>query len=111
MYVKDDTLKNDQRDEVFIIGVYLEEEQSNRIGGDYRLSLEGTYPKSIKPISKESTYLKGVPFVTVWNSYYLVRFPHTSKKSFKVTFESRKYGKKEMHFAKQAKYLEKQAAF
>ena len=111
LYTRDHTLKKDTRDEVFVVGVYLEEDHLNRLEGAYTLSLDGNQPTEIMPLSKKSDYLKEIPFITEWNSYYLIRFPHTSKKTFKLVFESLRYGKGEMHFAKRAKYVESQKAF
>lgn len=99
-------LNKKHKDETFIVGVYLEDDPSNQLGKKYHLTLEGKKPISIRPLTKESHYLKGMPFVTEWNSYYLVTFPHTSSKRFTLTFESSSYGKKEMSFSKVAKFVE-----
>ena len=98
-------------DEVFIVGLYLDEKQGNGIGKEYLLTLDGEKPKSILPLPKQSPYLKEIPFVTAWNSYYLVTFPHTPCKKFTLLFESSRYGKKTMPFSKAAKYVESQKAF
>ena len=104
-------LKKQIKDEQFVVGVYIEDDQLNRLGKAYVLTLEGTQPKSIQPLKKQSPYLKDIPFVTEWNSYYLVTFPYTPNKNFTLTFEHNKYGKKEMPFSKKAKYVESQKAF
>ncbi|MGC9350976.1 MAG: hypothetical protein ACP5D3_03225 [Sulfurovum sp.] len=111
LYTPGDTLRREKRDEQFVVGIYLEEESSNRLGKVYRLTLDGENPKSIRPLDKKSPYLEGVPFVTEWNSYYLVTYPYTLCKNFSLIFEHRKYGKKEMPFSKVAKYVESQKAF
>lgn len=99
-------MNKEKKDEQFIVGVYLEEDRSNQLGKTYHLTLEGTKPKMIQPLTTNSPYLEGIPFVTEWSSYYLVTFPHISSISFALTFESSDYGKKEMTFSKTAKYVE-----
>ncbi|MFT7879566.1 MAG: hypothetical protein ABXS91_04145 [Sulfurimonas sp.] len=111
LYTSNDALSKAKKDEQFIVGIYLEEEPSNHLGKSYLLTLDGQKPKSIRPLPNESTYLKGIPFVTGWNSYYLVTFPHTPSQSFTLTFESKKYGKKALSFSKVAKYVESLKAF
>jgi len=106
LYLPGKKLSEDKNDEAFIVGVYLEEDPLNRIGKAYLLTLDGEKPKSIQPIAKDSLSLKEIPFVTEWNSYYLVTFPHTSCKNFTLAFESSRYGKREMPFSKAAKYVE-----
>ncbi|MDD3592004.1 MAG: hypothetical protein PHO65_05150 [Sulfurovum sp.] len=100
-----------ENDEMLIVGLYLDEQEGNGIGREYLLTLDGEKPKSILPLPKESPYLKEIPFVTAWNSYYLVTFPHTPCKKFTLLFESSRYGKKTMPFSKAAKYVESQEAF
>ncbi len=98
--------------EVFVVGVYLEE--SERISleqGDYRLTLNGDGPKSIQEVEKDDPVLKDISFVSEWNHFYLVTFPHVSGKSFKLIFESELYGKGKLHFAKVAKYVLTKEAF
>ncbi|MDM5271791.1 hypothetical protein PGH07_06350 [Sulfurovum sp. zt1-1] len=111
LYARSNKLKKEKKDEQFVVGVYIEEDQFNQLGKEYNLTLEGEKPKSIQPLSKQSPYLEGIPFVTEWNSYYLVTFPHTVSKKFTLLFESRKYGQKEMPFSKAAKYVENTKAF
>jgi len=100
-----------ESDEVFVVGLYLDEKRGNGIGKEYLLTLDGEKPKNILSLSKESPYLKEIPFVTAWNSYYLVTFPRTPCQSFTLVFESSRYGKKAMPFSKAAKYVESQEAF
>ncbi|MFT7824638.1 MAG: hypothetical protein ABXS92_07740 [Sulfurimonas sp.] len=105
-YLYEQGLKSDRiKDEKFIVGVYLEEEDSNRLGDAYRLKLDGKEPLKIEPLTKESKYLENVSFVIQWNTYYLVTFPYVPQKSFMLTFESDRYGKGEQRFSKIAKYL------
>ena len=96
---------NDTRDEVFIVGVHLEEETTSSLDkGNYRLTLNNTVAKEVKPLQSGDSMLENLSFVTAWGSYYLVTFPHTKKKSFDLVFESNTYGKGVLHFAKVAKY-------
>lgn len=95
--------------EVFIVGVYLEEEWEDKPGGAYTLKLDGKKPVKIEPISRSDRSLKNQSMITEWSTYYRVTFPHVPKNSFMLTFESKKYGKGQLHFAKVAKYtLEKE---
>lgn len=103
--------KNDERDEKFIIGMFTDEESSEVLGKDYLVTLDGMSPLSIQPLDEHSEYLKEIPVVTEWTSYYLVRFPHISKKNFYLTFISDAYGQKQMHFAKVAKYVISKKAY
>ena len=111
LYAPSDALSKEKRDEEFIVGIYLEEDPSNHLGTSYHLTLDGKKPKSIQPLTKKSPYLKGIPFVTAWSSYYLVTYSHALCKRFTLMFENEKYGKKEMPFSKVAKYVESQKAF
>jgi hypothetical protein len=96
---------NDTRDEEFIVGVHLEDEAMSSIGKyGYSLTLNTQAPKKVEPLSQNDRRLKHISFVTDWGSYYLVTFPHVSKKSFNLIFESERYGNGVLHFAKLAKY-------
>jgi hypothetical protein len=106
LYPSGKKLGSKENEEVFVVGLYLDEKQGNGIGKEYLLTLDGEKPKSILPLPKQSPYLKEIPFVTAWNSYYLVTFPHTPCKNFTLVFESSRYGKKAMPFSKAAKYVE-----
>ncbi|MEA3433139.1 MAG: hypothetical protein U9R13_00995 [Campylobacterota bacterium] len=90
-------------DEVFIVGMYIEEESFDQEW--YSLTLNGSAPKSIQELAADDPLLKNISFVSEWNYFYLITFPHTSSKSFKLVFESELYGKGELHFAKVAKYV------
>ena len=98
--------------EVFLVGIYLEESDSIALDqAGYSLTLNGNAPKSIQEVEKSDPVLKNISFVSEWNYYYLVTFPHISSKSFKLIFESELYGKGELHFAKVAKYVLTKEAF
>ena len=104
--------KNDTRDEVFIVGIYVEDEESSSFTDEsYTLTLNKSAPKSIKPLEESDPLLKEISFVSEWSQFYVVVFPHTSSKSFKLIFESDIYGKGELHFAKVAKFVLTKQAF
>jgi len=97
---------NDTRDEEFIVGVYIEDEEQSRLNAaGYTLTLDGTEPKSVAALKKDDPLLKYVSFKADWSEFYLITFPHTSKKSFNLLFESELYGTGKLHFAKVAKYV------
>jgi len=103
---------NDTRDEVFIVGLYLEDKASGKINGEGNtLTLNGKTAKEIKALRLDDERLKDLSFVTPWSSYYLVTFPHESNKKITLVFESKSYGKGELHFAKVAKYVLTKEAF
>ena len=104
--------KNDTRDEVFVVGIYAEDEENtffNDIG--YTLTLNDVVPKSTKLLKENDPMLKEISFVSEWSQFYLVKFPHTPSKSFKLIFKSDMYGKGELHFAKVAKFVLSKKAF
>ncbi len=104
--------KENKPDEVFIVGVYMEESQEESFDEErYSLTLNGNAPKSIKKLGADDPLLKHISFVSEWNYFYLVTFSHVSSKSFKLIFKSDMYGKGELHFAKVAKYVLTQKAF
>jgi len=97
--------KNDTRDEVFIVGIYVEDDEGSLFNNKgYILTLNEVAPKSIKSLKENDPLLKEISFVSEWSQFYLVTFPHTSSKSFKLIFKSDMYGKGELHFAKVAKF-------
>ena len=103
---------NDIRDEVFIVGLYLEDKSSGKINGEGNtLTLNGKKAKEIKVLSLNDERLKDISFVTPWSSYYLVTFPHESNKKITLVFESDLYGKGKLDFAKVAKYILNKEAF
>ncbi len=103
--------KNDTRDEVFIVGIYAEENEDDSFDensfeeDEYTLVLNGKPPKSVKKLKVSDPLLKNISFVSEWSQFYLVTFPHTSSKSFKLIFESYFYGKGELNFSKVAKFV------
>lgn len=135
--------KNDTRDEVFIVGIYIEEDEYDTFDeysfekDDYTLVLRDTrtkksktkkdknkkgenkddeakkdkLPKSIKPLKAGDPLLKDISFQSEWSKFYLVTFPHTKKRSFKLIFESDFYGKGELNFAKVSKFVFTKQAF
>ena len=94
--------KNDTRDEVFIVGIHLDEE-ADELG--YSLFLNGSKVKELKPLRGDDTRLKELSFISEWGEYYLVTFPHVKSKKLTLIFESQAYGKGALHFAKVAKYV------
>lgn len=103
---------NDTRDEVFIVGLSMEGKASGALNSEGNtLTLNGKTAKEIKALSLNDERLKDVSFVTPWSSYYLVNFPHESNKKITLLFESKRYGKGELHFAKVAKYVLTKEAF
>jgi hypothetical protein len=98
--------KIDKSDEVFIIGIYAEDSDVQSLTQEgFSLTLEGKAAKEIKLLSKNDPRLKDISFVSDWSQFYLVHFPHTAKKSFRLIFKSDTYGKGILHFAKVAKYV------
>ena len=124
--------KNDTRDEVFIVGIYIEENEDDAFDEDsfeedeYTLVLRDVprkksktqkdktkedktkkdkLPKSIKQLRIGDPLLKDISFKSEWSKFYLVTFPNTKKKSFKLVFESYFYGKGELKFAKVSKFV------
>lgn len=101
--------KNDTRDEAFIVGIHLEDEASEAL--NYSLLLNGTEVKEIKALSADDTRLKELSFISEWGEYYLVTFPHVKSKKVTLVFESDRYGKGKLHFAKVMKYVLTKQAF
>jgi len=104
--------EEDRRDEVFIVGLYMEDEEAVHFtAGDFNLTLNGKTPKSVTVLESSDRRLKDIPFVTSWGSYFEVLFPHTSSEKFDLVFNSRIYGERSLHFAKKAKYVFTKEAF
>jgi hypothetical protein len=136
--------KNDTRDEVFVVGIYIEEDEYDTFDegtledDDYTLVLRDTrkkksktkksenkkdkikegetsegdkLPKSIKLLKAGDPLLKDISFQSEWSKFYLVTFPHTKKRSFKLVFESDFYGKGELDFTKVSKFVITKQAF
>ena len=97
---------NDTQDEVFIVGVHIEDDEDNPFeSGDYSLTLNGYAPKRVELLREGSPLLKDLSFVTEWGRYYRITFPHVLSKSFTLVFQSDRYGKGVLKFAKVAKYI------
>lgn len=104
--------KHDTRDEVFILGVHLEDEVLQTLQeGQYILTLNGSSAKEALRLDKNDERLKELSFIMDWGSYYLVTFPHVKGKDFRLTFKSTSYGEGTLHFAKVAKYVLSKQAF
>lgn len=104
--------KKDTRDEVFIVGIHLEDEELDGIEeGDYSLTLNGQKAKEAVMLDLNDERLKENSFVIEWGSYYLVTFPHVESKNFTLVFKSAAYGEGMLHFAKVAKYVLSKEAF
>ena len=104
--------QNDTRDEVFIVGLHLHDEGDQNINNsEYNLTLNGQVPNEIKVLNSDDERLKELSFVTNWAEYYLVNFPHVPGKKLTLVFESERYGKGTLHFAKVAKYILSKEAF
>ena len=98
--------KNDTRDEVFIVGMHLEDEASEYPAvQEYNLTLNEQASKEVKGLALDDEQLKDISFVSEWGSYYLVTFPHVSSKKLTLVLDSEEYGKGVLHFAKVAKYV------
>ncbi len=99
-------------DEVFIIGISLEESEGALSDEEaYSLTINGNTPKSITALKEDDPLLKDISFVSEWRYFYLVTFPYISSKSFTLVFQSEFYGKGELRFAKVAKYVLTKEAF
>lgn len=98
--------KKDTRDEVFIVGIHLEDEAAKGLVDiGESLTLNGIKAKKTVPLDLKDERLKEISFVTPWSSYYLVTFPHIESKSLTLVFKSKRYGEGMLHFAKVAKYV------
>ena len=113
LFEKSDLKKeDDKRDEVFIVGLYMEDETArNLLSEDFNLTLNGTLPKSVKVLKRTDSRLGKIPLVTEWGDYFEVVFPHTIRTKFDLLFSSEVYGERRLHFAKKAKYVFTKEAF
>ena len=102
---------NDTRDEQFIVGLYLDDDEGSFESNDYNLTLNAKGPKKVTALKHSDPRLKEISFVSEWSEFYLFTFPHTKSKHFKLVFASEVYGKGELHFAKVAKYVLTKKAF
>ena len=103
LYTKSEE-SNDTRDEKFVVGLYLDDEEGSFESGDYNLTLNGKGPKSFKTLRAGDPLLKTISFDSEWTTFYLFTFPHSAAKKFRLVFAHETYGKGELHFAKAAKY-------
>jgi len=104
--------EDDTRDEVFVVGLYIEDDETENFeAGDFNLILSGTLPKSVKILRRSDKLLREVPFVTEWGTYFEVIFPHSDSEKFTLVFDSAVYGKRKLYFAKKAKYVFTKEAF
>jgi hypothetical protein len=101
--------KNDTRDESFIVGIHVDDEAAENVS--YSLLLNGKAAKDIKELSVDDERLKELSFISQWGEYYLVTFPHVNSKKVTLVFQSERYGKGVLHFAKVAKYVLTKQAF
>ena len=95
----------DKRDEKFIVGFYIDDEDVFVDIGDYEMTLNGVAPKSVKLLEKNDILLKTISFNSGWTHFYLFTFPHTKSKRFNLLFTSDFYGKGKLPFAKVGKYV------
>lgn len=100
--------KNDTRDESFVVGIHLEDDASN--DSHYKLLLNGKEAIEIEALKRDDVRIKELSFITKWGEYYLFTFSHINAKKITLLFESERYGKAELHFAKVAKYVLKKGA-
>ncbi|RLA57959.1 MAG: hypothetical protein DRQ78_12850, partial [Epsilonproteobacteria bacterium] len=106
------TEKNDSKEERFIIGIQVSEEAEQSLQAEgYSLSLAGKAATSIVALEHTDILLKDLSFKSQWSSYYLVHFPHSSQKSFKLILSTQSYGSGSLYFAKVAKYVLSKKAF
>ena len=111
-YLFDENSDNNKSNEVFIVGIYFEEEENFSLKDkNDSLTLNNISPKSINVLKESDPLLKNISFVSEWSQFYQVTFPHTSSKSFKLVFKNDIYGKGELHFAKVAKFVLSKKAF
>jgi hypothetical protein len=115
--------KDDTRNEKFIVGLYVDDENGSVDSLEYNLTLKGNFksgknskgvvkyknkrkaPLSVKHLTKNSPLLKDISFKSEWTKYYLYTFPHTKSKAFQLIFKSKNYGKGKLNFAKASKYV------
>ena len=100
---------NDTRDEAFIVGIHMSDEASSEL--NYSLLLNGTAAKNVQELSTDDIRLKELSFISDWGEYYLITFPHMKSQKLTLVFESVRYGKGELYFAKVAKYILTKEAF
>lgn len=98
--------KHDRADEKFIITLDVEDEIDIALHPrDYLIRLNGHKAIKIQRLSSYDSRLNNLSFVTSWGSYYLLTFSHIEGKEMKLFFQSKRYGKGVLKFAKVSKYL------
>jgi hypothetical protein len=109
-YLNESGTPKDKQEERFIIGLYVDDEQLPRMY-DFNLTLEGHQPTEVTLLKPSDVRLKNISFVSDWNQFYLMTFPHIKQDRFSLVFESAQYGKGRLEFAKKAKYTFTKKAF
>ena len=79
--------------------------KENKTKEDKKDEKRDKQPKSIKELKAGDPLLKDISFKSEWSKFYLVTFPHTKKRNFKLVFESYFYGNGELNFAKVSKFV------
>jgi len=101
-----------KEDERFIVGLYIDDDNvDENIGYDFNLTLNGKEPKLIKPLKENDPRLKDISFIADWSQFFYIVFPHVDAERFKLVFQSDRYGKGELDFAKKAKFVYTRKAF
>ena len=101
-----------KEDERFIVGIYIDDDAMDTDEAyDFNLTLNGKEPKSIKPLEENDPRLKDISFVSDWSQFFYVVFPHVKAERFNMTFNSDRYGKGVLNFAKKAKFVYTKKAF
>ncbi len=65
---------------------------------NYRITMNGESPLSIKRVDEEDTLYKLMPNVNRWGKYFLVTFPPTSAKRLTIDFGIYPYGSVKLTF-------------
>lgn len=105
-------IKNKKEDEVFIVGIYVDENETQDSSIEsFSMRLNAKAANSIKVLEENSQYLKNIPFVFPWNKFYLVSFPYSTRKSMYLNINHVYYGEERAFFAKVAKYVLDKKAF
>jgi len=108
-YLSDSNRTDDER---FVIGLYVEDDdQHGNDVYDFNLTLNGKAPNDVQPLAHTDGVLKDISFVSNWNHFFLVTFPHVPNDRLTLVFESKKYGRGELYFARKAKYVFTKQAF
>lgn len=94
-----------ERGEAFAVGIYREDEDAPKPGGEgLQIRLNGKPPLSIEPLSDED--MKNLPFVVKWMRHYRLTFPRTESKKLQMEIDLSDLGKKgSITFGKIPKYM------